>query len=88
MDGSGYPDGLRGDQIPLTVRVLQIVDVYDALSTQRPYKAAQSPSAALQVMKNEVKKGWWDPAVFAAFEELINLAESTAQPKVFAATAD
>ena len=87
MDGSGYPYGLRGQQIPLTVRVLQIVDVYDALSTQRPYKPALSPSASLEVMKNEVKKGWWDPEVFAAFEDLIRADEDKAQPKTLAATA-
>ncbi len=38
FDGSGYPDGLRGEAIPVTARVLQIVDVYDALTTDRPYK--------------------------------------------------
>src|ERR1700687_3257041 len=71
MNGSGYPDGLRGEQIPLAVRVLQIVDIYDALSTERPYKSALSGAAALDVMRNEVNKGWWDPKVLAAFEELI-----------------
>jgi putative two-component system response regulator len=87
MDGSGYPDGLRGKQIPLTVRILQIVDVYDALSTQRPYKPALSADAALNVMKNEVKKGWWDPEVLAAFEELIRADEGKATPKFLAAAA-
>ena len=87
MDGSGYPDGLRGQQIPLTVRILQIVDVYDALSTQRPYKPALSADAALNVMKNEVKKGWWDPEVLAAFEDLIKADEANAQPKFLAAAA-
>ena len=87
MDGSGYPDGLRGKQIPLTVRILQIMDVYDALSTQRPYKPALSTDAALDVMKNEVKKGWWDPEVLAAFEELIRTDEAKATPKVLAAAA-
>ena len=87
MDGSGYPDGLQGKQIPLTVRILQIVDVYDALSTQRPYKPALSTDAALDVMKNEVKKGWWDPEVLAAFEELIRTDEAKATPKVLAAAA-
>ena len=39
-DGSGYPDGLQGDEIPLLARILQVVDVYDALRTARPYKPA------------------------------------------------
>jgi putative two-component system response regulator len=87
MDGSGYPDGLKGEQIPLTARVLQIVDVYDALTTQRPYKPALSAAAAVSLMKNEVKKGWWDPRVWAAFEELIKADKGEPQAKAQAATA-
>ncbi len=87
MDGSGYPDGLKGEQIPLTARVLQMVDVYDALSTQRPYKPALSTAAALSVMENEVKKGWWDSKVWAGFADLIRADEDKAQPKTLAAAA-
>src|ERR1700728_2330359 len=71
FDGSGYPDGLRGQSIPLTARVLQIVDVYDALTTERPYKRAFSSTGALQTMKEEVARGWWDPDIFDQFERLI-----------------
>ncbi len=71
LDGSGYPDGLRSDAIPVTARVLQIVDVYDALTTERPYKNAFSSSDALLTMKEEVDKGWWDPHIFSKFEQLI-----------------
>jgi putative two-component system response regulator len=71
LDGSGYPDGLRGDAIPAAARVLQIVDVYDALTTVRPYKRAFSITDALQTMKQEVAKGWWDPHIFDQFERLI-----------------
>ena len=71
LDGSGYPDGLRGEAIPLTARVLQIVDVYDALTTDRPYKKAFSITDALQTMKEEVSKGWWDPHIFDQFERLV-----------------
>src|ERR1017187_2599213 len=70
LDGSGYPDGLRGDAIPVTARVLQIVDVYDALTTDRPYKKAFSVTDALQTMKEEVAKGWWDPHIFDQFARL------------------
>jgi cyclic di-GMP phosphodiesterase len=72
LDGSGYPDGLKGDQIPITARVLQIVDVYDALTTIRPYKQAFSVTDALQTMKTEVDKGWWDSQIFDEFERLIH----------------
>jgi putative two-component system response regulator len=71
LDGSGYPDGLRGDAIPVSARVLQIVDVYDALTTERPYKKAFSVSDALQTMKQEVAKGWWDPQIFEQFERFV-----------------
>jgi putative two-component system response regulator len=73
FDGSGYPDGLRGDAIPVTARVLQIVDVYDALTTDRPYKKAFSVTDALQTMKEEVAKGWWDPHIFDQFERLVRI---------------
>ncbi len=71
FDGSGYPDRLRGQSIPITARVLQIADVYDALTTERPYKRAFSSTEALQTMKEEVAKGWWDPEIFDQFEKLI-----------------
>jgi putative two-component system response regulator len=81
FDGSGYPDGLRGEDIPVTARVLQIVDVYDALTTIRPYKPAFSITDALQTMKLEVTKGWWDAKIFDQFEQLVrtNTAEFLAR---------
>src|SRR5579863_2648155 len=71
LDGTGYPDGLRGETIPITARVLQIVDVYDALTTVRPYKKAFSAADALQTMREEVAKGWWDPQIFGEFEQVV-----------------
>jgi len=71
LNGTGYPDGLKGDQIPLTARILQVVDVFDALSTLRPYKRALSISETLEVMDEEVKKGWWDPDIFSQFKQLV-----------------
>jgi putative two-component system response regulator len=70
-DGSGYPDGLSGEAIPIAARILQIVDVFDALTTERPYKKAFSASDAFQIMREEVAKGWWDPRIFDQFEQLI-----------------
>jgi putative two-component system response regulator len=71
MDGTGYPDGLAGDAIPVTARVLQLVDVYDALTTARPYKQAVQRDAAVAIMEGEVERGWWDPKIFAEFRRLV-----------------
>ena len=71
IDGSGYPDGLKGDAIPLTARILQIVDIYDALTTDRPYRKALTPERALALMREEVKKGWWDGALVDELEAMV-----------------
>ena len=71
LDGTGYPDGLRGHEIPLHARILQVVDIYDALTTERPYKEALDPARALETMREEVERGWWDPEIFAEFEAMI-----------------
>jgi putative two-component system response regulator len=69
-DGSGYPDGLRGDQIPLVARVLQIADIYDALTTARPYKPAFSAAQTLAILDEESKNGWRDPDLVSLFREM------------------
>src|SRR3954469_16556274 len=66
-NGSGYPDGLEGEQIPLLARVLQVVDIYDALTTSRPYKPALSAAEAERVMLEETHAGLWDPHIVEAF---------------------
>jgi putative two-component system response regulator len=71
-DGSGYPDGLRGDNIPITARILQVVDVFDALQSVRPYKPAMSTTEAIQTMREEVVRGWWDHHVFDGFEHFLD----------------
>ena len=70
-DGTGYPDGLKGPQIPVTAKILQIVDVFDALSTVRPYKAALTADEALKIMNEEVARGWWDPDIFSQFQGMV-----------------
>jgi len=71
FDGSGYPDGLNGDFIPITARVLQLADVYDALTTDRPYRKADTSEVALGIMANEAARGWWDRALLEDFSAMI-----------------
>jgi len=66
-DGTGYPDRLSGDQIPLAAQIICVADVYDALTTNRSYRGAMTPEAALEEMRN--CRSWWRADVFAAFEE-------------------
>jgi putative two-component system response regulator len=71
LDGTGYPDGLKGEEIPITARITAVVDVYDALTTVRPYREASAPEEALKTLGEEVDLGWWDPKAFAEFSRLV-----------------
>jgi putative two-component system response regulator len=67
MDGSGYPDGLTGESIPLSARITTIADVFDALTTARVYRGALPRAEAIRIMREEVRKGWWDGRLLAEF---------------------
>jgi HD-GYP domain-containing protein (c-di-GMP phosphodiesterase class II) len=66
-DGAGYPDGLKGDKIPLTARVFAVADTLDALTTTRPYRPA-SPISDARVLIHEARGTQFDPAIVDAFE--------------------
>jgi putative two-component system response regulator len=70
-DGSGYPDGLQGEAIPLLARILQVADIYDALTTARPYKPAFSHRHAVQIMLEEARRGWRDPELVELFAQVV-----------------
>lgn len=74
MDGSGYPDGLRGYRIPLKARILQIADIYDALVNDRPYRDALLPDDALSILIGEARCGWLDAPLVRRFCELCQAA--------------
>ena len=67
LDGSGYPDGLRGDEIPLVAQIIGLVDVFDALTTTRPYRPALTSEAALAELDKEVARGWRRADLVEAF---------------------
>ena len=71
MDGSGYPDGLIGASIPLAARILQTVDIYDALTTGRPYRKALSHRRAIMLMRKEARCGWLDGEIVRKFNDQI-----------------
>jgi putative two-component system response regulator len=70
-DGSGYPDGLAGGAIPLTARILQVVDLFDAFTTQRPYKPAFTLEQSFALMREETVRGWWDTRLVETFIDLV-----------------
>jgi len=74
-DGSGYPDGLAGDQIPYLVQVFQILDIYDALTSERPYKRAFTSDKALEILVEETAKGWRNPMLVEQFIKYIRLTQ-------------
>jgi putative two-component system response regulator len=70
-DGSGYPSGLASEDIPLLARITAIVDVYDALTSRRAYRAAMSHKKAMQILAEETADNKFDPFLFGKFRDLI-----------------
>jgi putative two-component system response regulator len=78
MNGGGYPDGLKASAIPLTARILTTVDIHDALTTDRPYRAALSAEEAFETMEDESRRGWWDRELVAELRSLMREKGSSA----------
>jgi len=74
FDGSGYPNGLRGSEIPLSARIVAVVDVYDALISKRPYKNSLTHDVVVEIIKNESGKSF-DPEIVNA---LLNMQDGSA----------
>lgn len=70
-DGSGYPDGLIGEDIPWLAQVFQIIDIYDAITSERSYKQALDPQEALCIIEKEAEKGWRNPYLVGKLKEFI-----------------
>jgi putative two-component system response regulator len=67
LDGSGYPDGLRGAAVPILAQIVSIVDAFDAITTGRSYRTARSPEEAYADLVDEAKAGWRDAALVDSF---------------------
>ncbi|NJL19896.1 MAG: two-component system response regulator [Leptolyngbyaceae cyanobacterium SM1_3_5] len=74
-DGSGYPDQLEGNEIPYLAQVFQLVDIYDALTHERPYKRAFTPEESLAIMAEETARGWRNPRLMEQFAEFVHLTQ-------------
>jgi putative nucleotidyltransferase with HDIG domain len=70
LDGTGYPNGLKGDELPIETRILAVCDVYDALVSDRVYRPAWTPERALELLRSEAGTGY-DPKVVAALERVV-----------------
>jgi putative two-component system response regulator len=71
LDGSGYPDGLKNGDIAIAIQILTMVDIYDALTSARPYREALSSPQAFGIIDEEVKRGWRDRSLARELEALI-----------------
>lgn len=80
LDGSGYPDGLSGADLPLTVRIVTVADIFDALTTARVYRAALSREAAYEIFEDEVRRGWWDGEVLRELQAAVAEMDATSLP--------
>jgi putative two-component system response regulator len=70
LDGRGYPDGLKGDTIPLLVRILSVADVYDALASDRPYRTSMPHEQCLAILRDDALRGGLDRDLVAVFTTL------------------
>jgi HD-GYP domain-containing protein (c-di-GMP phosphodiesterase class II) len=70
VDGNGYPDGLRGDEIPLLARIIAVADAYDAMTSDRPYREAM-PSRVARLRLAQAVEAQFDTSVVAALEALL-----------------
>jgi putative two-component system response regulator len=71
LDGSGYPQGLSGSAIPLPVRIVTVADIFDALTTDRAYRGALSTETAFEILRDGVRRGWWDKDVVDILAALV-----------------
>jgi len=74
-DGRGFPDSLKGTEIPLYARVLSIADSFDAMVSRRPYREGRSPELALEVLRHEKGSGQWDPDLVSQFLKMMQVME-------------
>jgi putative two-component system response regulator len=71
LDGSGYPDGLAGDAIPIAAQIVGIVDLYEAVTSNRPYQRRHSPQEAIAILRQQVVRGWRSADLVESFAAIL-----------------
>ena len=77
QNGTGYPDRLIGQEVPLLARVFQVTDIFDALTNKRPYCRALTVAEAIEVLREETKAGYWDGSIVEAFAVMLEEEKET-----------
>lgn len=72
LDASGYPDGLRGDEIPIVAQIIGVVDVFDAVTHNRPYQRTQTAAEGVQLLREQVERGWRQRTIVEAFAGIVD----------------
>ncbi len=84
-DGQGYPDGLNGEEIPLLARIVAVADAWDAMTSNRVYRAGMNDQAALAILEREKDWGQWDPYLIDEFIKII-IRENESSYSIFEKT--
>src|SRR5262249_45278068 len=77
LDGGGYPDSLSGDDIPLLAQIVSVVDIFDALTTDRPYRTALPVATAYAMLREHARRGWCHASLVDCFIDLHRSREAT-----------
>jgi putative two-component system response regulator len=80
LDGSGYPDGLTGHEIPLVAQIVGVVDTFEAITTPRPYQDSRSAAEAFAVLRDQVARGWRSNDIVEAFVDLLRTRQAAQEP--------
>jgi putative two-component system response regulator len=78
LDGSGYPDGLAGDDIPLLAQIISVVDVFEALTSRRPYQSPKRASEAIVILRHHAERGWRRHDLVEALAQVVRASSSVA----------
>lgn len=70
-DGGGYPDGIKGDEVPIKGQIMAIADAYDAMTTDRPYRTGMSKQVAVKIFEDEIDSGQWNPELVRIFLKIL-----------------